>query len=87
MTYDEFKRRIGKAGITITEFASLTKANRTSITNCKLKPHVPKHLAVIATLMGDMAENGIDFRQSLSELDIEPLGARTTTFGVKKKPS
>ena len=33
MTYDEFQRQIGKAGLTIREFADLVKMHRNSVTN------------------------------------------------------
>ncbi|MEN6586130.1 MAG: hypothetical protein ABFE02_08840 [Sulfuricella sp.] len=37
---------------------------------------VPSHLAVIATLMGEMADRKIDFREALSRIDIVPKKPR-----------
>lgn len=89
MTYDEFKRQLGKAGMTAYEFADLTKMNRNSVTNCSQRGSVPSHLAVIASLMGEMAENGLDFRSTLSKIDIKPKrargGASTGRFGNSKQ--
>lgn len=76
MTYDEFQRQIGKAGLTIREFAELVKMNRTSLSNNRKKGQVPSHLAVIAALCGAMAERRIDFREVLSGIEISPKKPR-----------
>jgi hypothetical protein len=72
MTYDEFLRQLGKAGLTVKEFAQLVRMNRVSISNNAKKGQVPSHLAVIAALMGEMAERGIDYRAALSRIEIAP---------------
>lgn len=76
MTYDEFQRQIGKAGLTIRQFAELVKMNRISLSNYGKKGEVPSHLAVIAALMGEMADRKIDFREVLSRIDIVPKKPR-----------
>lgn len=81
MTYDDFQQRLGKAGLKLQEFAELVKMNRTSIYNCAKKGEVPSHLAVIAVLIGEMAERGIDFRAVLSEIEIAPKKARGAGIG------
>ena len=68
MTYDEFQRHIGKAGLRLNEFARLMRMNPVSISNKKTRG-VPHHLAVVAVLLGEMAERGIDFRGMLSKID------------------
>lgn len=88
MYYDEFQRQLGKAGVTIREFATLIKMNRNSVTNYAKSGEVPSHLAVIAALLGEMAERKIDFRDVLSKIDIEPKkprGGGTGRFGVIKQ--
>jgi hypothetical protein len=60
----------------VREFAKLVRMNRVSISNNAKKGQVPSHLAVIAWLMGEMAENGINYRDALSRIDIEPRKAR-----------
>lgn len=70
MNYKEFRRQLGKAGISIGTFADLLKMNRNSITNYAKAKEVPSHLAVIAVLMGEMAENGIDFCKVLKKIKI-----------------
>lgn len=76
MTYTEFLRHIGKAGLTIRGFADLIKMNRVSLSNCSKKGKVPSHLAIIAVLMGEMADNGLDFRVILGRVDITPKKPR-----------
>lgn len=72
MDFDEFKRHIGKAGVTTREFAELLCMNRNSISNYAATGTVPTHLAVIAALMGEMAEHQLDFRPVLSRIKITP---------------
>jgi len=85
MKYEEFQRQIGKAGLTLTSFAQLVCMNRVSISNMSRKGDVPSHLAVIAALLAEMAEHGIDFRPVLAGIDIEPKkprgGAAKGRFG------
>lgn len=77
MDYEEFKRQLGKAGLSGREFADLLKLNRNSISNLAQKEKVPDHLAIIASLMGEMAEHKIDFRSVIERVDLkknEPRG-------------
>lgn len=76
MKYEEFRRNLGKARLTTKEFAELLRLNRSSITNCSQRGVVPSHLAVIAVLLGEMAEHRIDFRGVLSKVEIAPKKAR-----------
>jgi hypothetical protein len=88
MDYEEFQRQIGKAGLTIREFADLVKMNRISISNYGQKGEVPSHLAVIAALLGEMAERKINYRDVLSRIEIlpkKPRGAGIGKFGGNKQ--
>ena len=76
MTYQEFRRQLGKAGLSVKEFAELIKQSPNSITNYGAAGSVPPHLAVIAALMGDMAEHGLDFRNTLSKIEFESCRSR-----------
>ena len=91
MTYEEFRRQLGKAGLTIKEFAELIKQTPNSITNHAAEGEVPSHLAIIAALMGEMAESGVDFRGALGKVDYEPSkprgGAAKGKFGGSKQIS
>ncbi|MCT8249146.1 XRE family transcriptional regulator [Proteus vulgaris] len=67
MEYDELKRQIGKAGLTNKAFAELIGINPNSVTNFKVRGVVPSHIAVIATLMAEMKERGIDFEEIIKK--------------------
>jgi len=81
MTYDEFQQHIGMAGLQLREFADLVKMNRISIYNCAKKGDVPSRLVVIAGLLGEMAERGIDYREVLLKIEIAPKKPRGAGFG------
>ena len=89
MTYDEFQRQIGKAGLTLSEFAGLIRMNRGSISNLASKGDVPAHLAIMACLLGEMAEQRVDFRAPLAALSIAPKkprgGAAKGRFGGSRQ--
>ncbi len=76
MDYEEFRRQLGKAGLTNREFAELVKINSNSITNYKKDGDVPAHWAIVALLMGIMADHKLDFKTPLQEMEIEPNKAR-----------
>jgi hypothetical protein len=61
MSYDEFIFELSKAGLTIRRFAELMGMKPNSISNNKKKGKVPTHLAVIATLLAEMAGREIAF--------------------------
>jgi len=85
MTYDEFRRQLGKASITSKEFAELLKMKQSSITNYAKKQVVPNHLAIIAFLMAEMVESKVDFKYKLKLLDLNEAVKRPNAFGKKKK--
>ncbi len=68
MNYEEFKRRLGKAGVSAKDFAVVIGLNPNSVTNYAKVGVVPKHLAIMVTLMAELAENGLDFRPPLMQL-------------------
>ena len=71
MDYDELTRNIGKAGLTIKEFAILLKANPNSITNLKKKDTIPKNLGIIAVLLGEMVDKGLEYKHLFEKLDLQ----------------
>lgn len=70
MTYKEFLRHIGKAGLSLKEFAALTRMNRVSLSNLSKKGEVSSHLAIIAALLGEMKDRGVEYREVLGRIDI-----------------
>jgi hypothetical protein len=61
MPYTEFQRLIGKAGLSIKEFAELLDMKPNSITNYSKPGVVPTHIAVIVALISTMKDEGLDF--------------------------
>ena len=61
MPYSEFQRLIGKAGLTIKEFAELLGMNPNSITNYHKVGFIPSHIAIIISLTSSMKDQGLDF--------------------------
>ena len=61
MPYSEFQRLVGKAGLTIKEFAKLLGMNPNSLTNYKKVGVIPHHIAITISLMSSMKDNGMDF--------------------------
>lgn len=76
MDYEEFKRQLGKAGISGREFSRIVKLNPNSLTNYAKTGKIPAHWAIIAALMGEMAEKGLDFKAVINEIDLEPNKVR-----------
>lgn len=89
MTYEEFLRQLGKAGLSVREFSELVKMNRNSVTNLAQQKEVPAHLAIIATLMGLLGDHHIEFREALLRIEIKPKrprgGAAIGRFGGNRQ--
>jgi len=75
MTYKEFRRLLGKAGLTAKEFAHLLSLNPNSITNYSSLGEVPLHFAIIVSLMGEMADQRLDFREVIAGITIPSKSA------------
>jgi len=76
MTYQEFRRQLGKAGLSVKAFAALIKQNPNSISNHAGQGEVPSHIAVIAALVAEMADHQIDFRAVLNRIEFTQTKAR-----------
>lgn len=85
MDYEEFTRNIRKAGLTIKEFAHLIKTNPNSITNLSKKEQMPKNLAIIAVLLGEIADKGIEYKSLFEKMDLQPQKARNSRAFIKSK--
>ncbi len=80
MNYEEFRRHIGKAGLTNKAFAELVAINEKSVTNMAQKPEVPNHYAVIALLMGELADNSVEFKSKILKLELKEAKPRGRGF-------
>ena len=70
MDYLEFRRHLGKAGLTINEFAALLQIQPSAVSNYSKKSSVPRAYAVLAVVLGDVTDRGIDFREALSRFEL-----------------
>ncbi len=61
MSYDDFITELNTAGLSVRRFAHLMGMQPNSISNNKKKGEIPDHLAVIASLLAEMSNHGIDF--------------------------
>jgi hypothetical protein len=68
--YAEFRRHLGKAGLSINEFAALVDVRPSSVSNYSKKPAVPRIYAIAAVLLGDAADRQIPFRDVLMRYGI-----------------
>lgn len=71
MEYKIFKRQLAVAGLSVRQFSELLGFNCNSITNYSKVGTVPTHLAVIAVLIAELAQRGLDFREPILGLDIK----------------
>ena len=81
MSYDDFIIELAKAGLSIRRFASLLGMQPNSISNNKQRGDVPVHLAVIASLLAEMASHKIPFEPVFERLQPSrkrPRGAART---------
>ena len=90
MNYEEFKRNVGKSGLSLREFALLIKASPNSITNlAKKEDKIPKNLAIISALLGELVDKGISYEPLFEKMDLEKQKPRRTdkndVYFVKKE--
>jgi len=70
MNYEEFRRHLGKAGLTVNEFASLLDVQPSTVSNYSKKRIVPRAYAALSILLGDAGDNKVDFRSTLTRFGI-----------------
>jgi hypothetical protein len=72
MEYREFRRHLGKAGVTVQEYASLLHLRPSSISNYAKKGFVPQPHAIIAVALGDAGDHGSSFLSLLARYGVYP---------------
>lgn len=85
MKYEEFKRQVHKAGLTVRTFAELIKQSPNSITNYAGTDKVPAHLSIIAVLLAEMKEAGIEYKTAIRKLDLQTNKPRGRSINKKTK--
>lgn len=77
MLYAEFRRHLGKAGMTINDFAAYLGVRPTSVSNYSKSGAVPRNYAIIAILLGDTADRGINGPELLESFGVFPQAVST----------
>jgi hypothetical protein len=91
MDYTEFRRHLGKAGLSINEFAALIDVLPNSVSNYSKKSAVPRIYAIAAVLLGDAADRQISYREVLNRYGIrfplrEVKSGITSLQDYRKRP-
>lgn len=73
MEYKEFRRQLGKAGLTINEYADLLHMLPKSVSNYAKKGHVPQFHAVIAVALGYAGDTKLNFIDLLARYEVFPV--------------
>lgn len=76
MTYSEFQSELERADLSVRAFAELIGMRPNSISNYAKTGQVPSHLAVIVTLMAELAERAIDYQGLIERLNLSPKRPR-----------
>lgn len=91
MTYGEFIAELGKAGLSVREFADLLEMRPNSVSNNAKRGKVPAHIAIIAALLAEMRIQGISYDTVFSRLNLGKKkvrgGASLGKFGGDKQQS
>lgn len=87
MNYSEFKRQLGKAGLTIKDFGELTKLHPNSVSNYAQQDSVPTHLALMAVFMAELTERGVDCREIVAGLELAAKKPRGAVAAFQKSES
>lgn len=72
MLYAEFRRHLGKAGMTINHFAAYLGVRPASVSNYSKYGEVPRNYAIIAILLGDTADRGVNGPELLGSFGVFP---------------
>ena len=75
MNYPTFVNELGKAGLSVKQFAELVGMNRNSVSNYA-NGEVPRHLALIAVLLGELNIRDIDFHPIVARVRLTPKRPR-----------
>ncbi|MEO1920809.1 MAG: XRE family transcriptional regulator [Sphingomonadaceae bacterium] len=90
MPYAEFLAELERAGLSVRGFADLIGMNPNSITNYAGRGEVPKHIALVAVLIAEMATREIEYRNAIAKVapTKKPRGAtRRGHFGGDRQAS
>lgn len=70
LNYSEFRRHLGKTGITINDFAAYLCVRPSSVSNYAKAGKVPRTYAMLAVLMGEAVDRGVPVADVLARYGI-----------------
>ena len=76
MTYELFLKNLGRAGLSVRAFADLVGMKPNSVSNYARNGEVPRHLAMIAALCGEMNVRGVEYHSVFVGISIEAKKSR-----------
>jgi hypothetical protein len=85
MTFIEFKKLLLDAEITLPKFSKLIKVSEKNLQSYKKKGEVPNTIAVIATCIVKLHQEGYDYRGMITALDLKAKTKKGAGFSKGKK--
>ena len=85
MTFIDFKKLLLDAELTIPKFTALIKVSEKNIQSYKKKKEVPNAIAAVAACFAKMNQEGIDYKELISELELKKKEKKGAGFSAKKK--
>ncbi len=85
MTFIDFKKHLLDAELTIPKFTDLIKVSDKNIQAYKKKEKVPNAIGALAACFAKMNQEGIDYKDLMSNLDLEKKSKKGAGFSAKKK--
>ncbi len=76
MSYDDFISELGKAGLTVRDFAALVGMRANSVSNYSKRGEVSSHLGIIAALLAELRLNGIPYQPAFNRVDVNKKKSR-----------
>jgi len=88
VTFIAFKKLLLDAQITLPKFSKLIKVSEKNLQSYKKKGEVPNAIAVVATCFAAMHAAGMNYRELVETLELQPKVKSGSGFAAKKeKPS
>lgn len=85
MTFIEFKKLLLDAEISLPKFSNLIKVSDKNIQSYKQKGEVPNTIAAIATCFAKLHQENIDYRQLITQLNLNKKTKKGAGFAKKTK--
>jgi hypothetical protein len=76
MPYDEFISELGKAGLSVRDFAALLGMRANSVSNYSKRGEVSSHLGIIAALLAELRLNGLSYEPIFNRVDVNKKKSR-----------